>query len=69
MGLTAILGAVGIALVGALMFVAKWWGAAVEKKKQLKKNVEAVEDKKEITHEVENLSDDELRDRLDKFVR
>jgi hypothetical protein len=51
------------------MYAAKQWGYVSAAKKLAEDNVDAAETRKKIDNEIDQLSDDDLANELDKFVR
>ena len=55
---------IGLAIVGSLVLVARKWGKEAARTKILEKNIEAARTRKAIDRDIQNLSDNELADRL-----
>lgn len=60
---------IGLAVVSGFMYAAKQWGYVSAAKKLAEDNVDAAETRKKIDNEIDQLSDDDLANELDKFVR
>lgn len=55
---------IGLAIVGALVLAARKWGVVSAEKKMVKKVIKAAKERKLVDNEVQNLTPDELLDRL-----